>query len=71
MSLLSCRAVTSRMARSAANTRASRVVEHERSIPIPISSHALLAGRRERTIIHNGECYLLRITSKGKLILTK
>jgi len=71
MSLLSCRAVTSRMAHSTVNRRTSRVAEHERGIPGPISSHLLLAGCRERTIIHNGECYLLRITSKGKLILTK
>lgn len=31
----------------------------------------LLAGRPEVFIIHNGERYRLRITSKGKLILTK
>jgi len=71
MSLLSCRVMTSRMARSAGGLRASRAADHGRSMSAPISSHALLAGRRERTIIHNGECYLLRITSKGKLMLTK
>lgn len=31
----------------------------------------LLQGAREAIIIHNGENYRLRITSKGKLILTK
>jgi len=71
MSLLSFRVMTSRMARSPGGMRARREVEHGHSMSAPISSHALLAGRRERTIIHNGECYLLRITNKGKLILTK
>jgi len=70
MSLLSCRVMTSRMARNPSGMRASKAAEHGR-LSAPISSHALLAGRRERTIIHNGECYLLRITNKGKLILTK
>lgn len=36
-----------------------------------ISSHGLFEGRREVVIRHCGELYLLRITSKGKLILTK
>lgn len=36
-----------------------------------IRSDALLAGQRELAIDHNGEEYRLRITSKGKLILTK
>ncbi len=36
-----------------------------------ISSDQLLAGGRELVIEHSGEEYRLRITSKGKLILTK
>lgn len=36
-----------------------------------IASSDLLAGCREIVILHNGEDYTLRITSNGKLILTK
>ncbi len=36
-----------------------------------VSSDELLAGRRELVIEHSGEEYRLRLTSKGKLILTK
>lgn len=36
-----------------------------------ISSGTLLNGRTELIIEHAGEEYRLRITSKGKLILTK
>ena len=39
--------------------------------PIRIELAALLAGRREAIIVHNGEDYRLRVTSNGKLILTK
>lgn len=31
----------------------------------------LFQGRREITISHQGECYRLRITKSGKLILNK
>ncbi len=31
----------------------------------------LLDGRKEAILVHNGEDYRLRITSKGRLILTK
>lgn len=34
-------------------------------------SSDILAGAREVIIEHDGECYRLRLTSKGKLILTK
>lgn len=34
-------------------------------------SEALLAGAREVVIEHRGQDYLLRLTSTGKLILTK
>jgi len=36
-----------------------------------ISSSTLLAGQRELVIKHCGEKYYLRITGKGRLILTK
>ncbi|VAW87396.1 hypothetical protein MNBD_GAMMA18-71 [hydrothermal vent metagenome] len=36
-----------------------------------MTSDELLAGRKELAIEHSGEEYRLRITSKGKLILTK
>lgn len=36
-----------------------------------VTSDELLAGRRELVIEHSGEEYRLRVTSKGKLILTK
>lgn len=39
--------------------------------PIRIELASLLAGRREAIIVHNGEDYRLRVTSNGKLILTK
>lgn len=35
------------------------------------SSRTLLAGGREALIEHRGEFYRLRLTSSGKLILTK
>ena len=45
----------------------------ERHIPARQRLHSdmLLAGRREIVIEHSGEEYRLRVTSKGKLILTK
>jgi len=49
-------------------------VEEETSIIKPglrISSEVLLSGKKELIIEHAGEDYRLRITSKGKLILTK
>lgn len=36
-----------------------------------ITSAALFNGLREIIILHNSEKYILRITSTGKLILTK
>lgn len=36
-----------------------------------VTSAELLSGRNELLIEHNGEIYTLRITSKGRLILTK
>jgi hemin uptake protein HemP len=36
-----------------------------------IELHELLGAAREVHILHGGEIYRLRLTSKGKLILTK
>lgn len=36
-----------------------------------ISSEDLFDGSREIVILHNGEAYRLRITARGRLILTK
>ncbi|MGR9087205.1 MAG: hemin uptake protein HemP [Gammaproteobacteria bacterium] len=36
-----------------------------------LSSRALFGDRNEVVIVHNNEDYRLRITSNGKLILTK
>ena len=39
--------------------------------PKRIAVGELLAGRREAVLLHGGEEYRLRLTSNGKLILTK
>ncbi|MCV2363242.1 hemin uptake protein HemP [Paucibacter sp. DJ1R-11] len=39
--------------------------------PTRLSSQVLLADRREVEIEHAGQIYRLRLTSLGKLILTK
>lgn len=39
--------------------------------PAVIDARQLLEGRREATIMLDGEAYRLRITAKDKLILTK
>ena len=39
--------------------------------PQPLPSEALLRGRRQVEIAHNGEVYRLQATRLGKLILTK
>lgn len=36
-----------------------------------LHSRELLAGAREIEIVHGSQCYRLRLTSLGKLILTK
>ena len=50
---------------------ASNAPKRDASIQRRLSSDELLDGRRELVIEHSGEEYRLRITSKGKLILTK
>ncbi|MDP2333613.1 MAG: hemin uptake protein HemP [Reyranella sp.] len=39
-------------------------------IPV-VDSGALMSGRRELVIRHNGQAYRLRVTTSEKLILTK
>lgn len=39
--------------------------------PVVLTSAELLRGAREITILHAGEVYRLRVTSKDRLILTK
>ena len=39
--------------------------------PHPLKSEVLLGGKKELHIEHAGEIYKLRLTSLGKLILTK
>ena len=39
--------------------------------PKRIAVGELLAGRREAVLLHGGDEYRLRLTSNGKLILTK
>ena len=43
----------------------------DKSAPPRIKLEDLLAGGREAIIVHDGHDYRLRITSNGKLILTK
>ncbi len=44
----------------------------DRTIAIPrINAGALFDAGREVIIEHNGEAYRLRVTSKGRLVLTK
>jgi hemin uptake protein HemP len=39
--------------------------------PLVLTSEEVFQGRREILIEHGGEMYRLRITSRGRLILTK
>jgi hemin uptake protein HemP len=39
--------------------------------PRRLHSHEILGSSQEALIIHRSQCYRLRITSLGKLILTK
>ena len=57
-------------------TPALSPVRHGRSID-PVSGlplidvAALLGAEREAVLLHNGECYRLRVTANNRLILTK
>lgn len=42
-----------------------------KSSRVEVEAEKLMNGGREAIIIHNGERYRLRVTSKHKLILTK
>lgn len=57
---------TQNLLSTASRTRPDAVVKPRR-----VSSGALLGGQRVVLIEHNGECYQLRHTLRGKLILTK
>jgi hemin uptake protein HemP len=50
--------------------RASSAGSHNRAVQ-RLQLDELLQGSQEAVIVHNGEDYRLRITSNGKLILTK
>jgi hemin uptake protein HemP len=39
--------------------------------PLRVPAEVLFRGRRELIILHNADEYRLRVTSNGKLILTK
>lgn len=46
-------------------------INKQKPVPRSLTSEVLFAGGRELLIKHASEIYLLRITSQGKLILTK
>lgn len=54
-----------------ANPDRTRPPEAVSGTPDRVSSTDLMGGKRELCIEHAGELYRLRITGKGKLILTK
>lgn len=43
----------------------------EPTTPRRLNAEDLFAGSKEVLIVHGGEVYTLRITSKGRLLLTK
>lgn len=49
----------------------ARPAEAGHEPPLRIAAEALFKGRRELIILHNADEYRLRVTSNGKLILTK
>jgi hemin uptake protein HemP len=46
-------------------------VPHAPDAPRRLHSQQLLGNAREVEIVHGSQCYRLRLTSLGKLILTK
>jgi hemin uptake protein HemP len=56
--------------RNQAGLRLPRAVDTGRGVP-RVRAASLFDGARELIIEHGGEEYRLRVTSKGKLILTK
>lgn len=58
--------------RAGSADRQDQAVSRGGNAPTPvIRSETLLSARKEAVIEHRGERYLLRETSRGKLILTK
>lgn len=52
--------------------RTDRVKWDGPDLDIPVAdSTALMSGKRELVIRHNGQAYRLRVTASDKLILTK
>lgn len=43
----------------------------EPGVPARVPLDAILKGAKEIIIVHNGDDYRLRVTARGKLILTK
>jgi hemin uptake protein HemP len=43
----------------------------ESGTPARVPIEAILKGAKEIIIVHNGDDYRLRVTARGKLILTK
>jgi hemin uptake protein HemP len=56
---------------SGAQRRPERQAGPGQDVPRRIAADVLLEGRRELIILHNADEYRLRVTSNGKLILTK
>jgi hemin uptake protein HemP len=59
------------MARDGYSGNAAATRPAEPDAPRRIPADALFQGRRELIILHNAEEYRLRVTSNGRLILTK
>lgn len=49
----------------------ARAAANEKKPAAPLTTERMFQGQGSVEILHNGEAYTLRITSKGKLILTK
>lgn len=55
-----------------ARNKVEQKIESQDSLqPTFLDSKTLFADTRQISILHEGEIYTLRITSRGKLILTK
>jgi len=52
-------------------SRATGRQQEDAAAPLRYLVSDLMQGRREAIIEHNGSSYILRITSNGRLILTK
>jgi hemin uptake protein HemP len=55
-----------------ADTRSATIEGRRSAVDRPrLDVDTLMNGRRDVVLVHNGNDYVLRITSNGKLILTK